>query len=71
MLPIITEGEARGDYSIGAEGLYKQLRDLLECNNQLRLWDIYFCKKFLMRCVMDFRNLINFKRSKYIMHAIV
>ena len=41
MLPIMTEGEARGDYRCIPK-VSKQLRDLLECNNRLRLWIISF-----------------------------
>ena len=37
MPSIITEGEARGDYRRILK-ISTQLRDLLECNNWLRLW---------------------------------
>ena len=41
MLPIITEGEARGDYRCIPK-VSKQLRDLLDCNNQLRVVSFSF-----------------------------
>ena len=63
---ISAEGEVRGDYGCIPK-VSKQLGDLLECNNWLRL--ISFCMyeiQILMRCIMDFRNLIKFKTSKRI-----
>ena len=44
-VPIITEGEGRGDYRCIPK-VSKWLRDLLECNNQLRLWVISFSLKY-------------------------
>ena len=41
MLLIITESEAQGDYRCIPK-VSKQLRDLLERNNRLRLWVISF-----------------------------
>jgi len=53
--------------TIGASKVSKQLRDLLECKNGLRLWVISFSffnyDFFGMRCLLGFRNLIKFKRS--------
>ena len=55
--------EPLGDYRCIPK-VSKQLRDLLEYNNRLRLV-ISFCMNgiFLMRCLLDFRDLIEFKRS--------
>jgi len=41
MLPMITEGEAQDNYQCIPK-VSKQPRDLLECNNWLRLWVISF-----------------------------
>ena len=68
MLPIFTEGKARGFYRC----IPKVSKQLPGGNNRLRLWLIPFrtCMKyeFLMRCLSDFKDLV---KSKHILHTIV
>ena len=70
MLPIITEGKARGEYCGCIPMLSKQLRDLLECTNWCRLWDVSISFSVSnmnfgqSACLMLFRDLIKFKKIK-------
>jgi len=70
MLPIITEGETQGDYRCIPK-VSKQLSDLLSAVTGLDYVAIgyifqFHCMKykFLMRCLLDFRDLICITTSK-------
>jgi len=68
---IITEDEAWGDNRCILK-VSKQLRDVLEYNNQLRLRVVSFSlyenntNNYTIRCLFGFRDVIKFKRSDYL-----
>jgi len=72
MLPITTNGEAQGNYRCILK-VSKQLRDLLECNNWLRLWVISFSFLYEKQIFdeVSTRDLIKIKRPKHITSTIV
>ena len=69
---MIINGEAQGNYRCILK-VSKQLRDLLECNNWLRLW-VISCSFLYEKQIFDevsTRDLIEIKRPKHIMSTVV